>query len=39
MNVFYKLLLYFQKRGFEVCGRIAERLGIGQEWLELLLFI
>lgn len=28
MNVFYKLLLYFQKRGFEVCGRIAERLGI-----------
>jgi len=22
------LLLYFQKRGFEVCGRIAERLGI-----------
>lgn len=28
MNVFYEILLYFQKRGFEVCGRIAERLGI-----------
>lgn len=28
MNVFYSLLHYFQKRGFEVCRRIAERLGI-----------
>ncbi|MDX1363977.1 PspC domain-containing protein [Arenibacter latericius] len=28
MNIFYKLLYYFQKRGFEVCRRIAERLGI-----------
>ncbi|MDG1570714.1 PspC domain-containing protein [Robiginitalea sp. M366] len=27
-NVFYRLLYYFQKRGFEVCRRIAERLGI-----------
>lgn len=24
----YNLLYYFQKRGFEVCERIAERLGI-----------
>lgn len=24
----YDLLYYFQKRGFEVCERIAERLGI-----------
>ncbi len=24
----YNLLYYFQKRGFEVCRRIAERLGI-----------
>lgn len=28
MIFFYKLLYYFQKRGFEVCRRIAERLGI-----------
>lgn len=28
MNIFYRMLLYFQKRGFEVCRRIAERLGI-----------
>ena len=28
MNIFYQLLYYFQKRGFEVCRRIAERLGI-----------
>ncbi|WP_281540833.1 PspC domain-containing protein [Maribacter aestuarii] len=28
MNIFYDLLHYLQKRGFEVCGRIAERLGI-----------
>jgi phage shock protein PspC (stress-responsive transcriptional regulator) len=28
MNLFYKILYYFQKRGFEVCRRIAERLGI-----------
>lgn len=28
MNFFYTLLYYFQKRGFEVCRRIAERLGI-----------
>lgn len=28
MNLFYTLLYYFQKRGFEVCRRIAERLGI-----------
>lgn len=28
MNVFYQLLYYFQKRGFEVCRRIAERMGI-----------
>ena len=28
MNLFYKALYYFQKRGFEVCRRIAERLGI-----------
>jgi len=28
MNFFYQLLYYFQKRGFEVCGRIADRLGI-----------
>ncbi|MGC1516993.1 MAG: PspC domain-containing protein [Maribacter sp.] len=28
MNVFYDLVLYFQKRGFEVCRRIAERFGI-----------
>lgn len=28
MNLFYQMLYYFQKRGFEVCRRIAERLGI-----------
>ncbi|WP_282057071.1 PspC domain-containing protein [Maribacter luteus] len=28
MNVLYQLLYYFQKRGFEVCRRIAERMGI-----------
>jgi len=28
MNLFYRILYYFQKRGFEVCRRIAERLGI-----------
>ncbi|MCT4629256.1 PspC domain-containing protein [Winogradskyella sp.] len=28
MNLFYKLLHYFQKRGYYVCQRIADRLGI-----------
>lgn len=28
MNVFYQILYFFQKRGFEVSGRIAERMGI-----------
>ena len=28
MNVFYRILYYFQKRGVEVSRRIAERLGI-----------
>jgi phage shock protein PspC (stress-responsive transcriptional regulator) len=28
MTLFYDILYYFQKRGFEVCRRIAERLGI-----------
>ena len=28
MNFFYQILYFFQKRGFEVCRRIAERLGI-----------
>ncbi len=28
MNSIYKPLLYFQKRGFHVCQRIADRLGI-----------
>ena len=28
MNIFYKALLYFQKRGYYVCQRIADRLGI-----------
>jgi phage shock protein PspC (stress-responsive transcriptional regulator) len=28
VNIFYTLLYYFQKRGFEVCRRIAERFGI-----------
>lgn len=30
MNIFYRALLYFQKRGFYVCQRIADRLGIGE---------
>ncbi len=28
MNGFYQFLYFFQKHGFEVCRRIAERLGI-----------
>ncbi|WP_238934890.1 PspC domain-containing protein [Aurantibacter crassamenti] len=28
MNFFYNILYYFQKRGFEVCRRIADRMGI-----------
>jgi len=28
MNIFYTTLYYFQKRGFAVCKRIAERIGI-----------
>ena len=28
MNLFYQILYYFQKRGFEVSRRIAERLVI-----------
>lgn len=28
MNRFYKLLLFLQKRGFYVCQRIADRLGM-----------
>ena len=28
MRVFYKLLIYFQKRGYYVCQRIADRMGI-----------
>ncbi|MDP5229146.1 MAG: PspC domain-containing protein [Cellulophaga sp.] len=28
MNIFYQVLYFFQKRGFEVCRRIAERIGI-----------
>lgn len=28
MKWFYQILVYFQQRGFEVCRRIAERLGI-----------
>ncbi|GAB4164715.1 MAG: hypothetical protein Tsb0033_26260 [Winogradskyella sp.] len=28
MNWFYSLLYYFQKRGYHVCQRIADRLGI-----------
>lgn len=28
MNFFYNLLRYFQKRGYDVCQRIAERMGI-----------
>lgn len=28
MNILYTALLYFQKRGYYVCQRIADRLGI-----------
>ena len=28
MKIFYKLLLYFQKHGYYVCQRIADRLGM-----------
>ena len=28
MNAIYKPLLYFQKRGYDVCQRIADRIGI-----------
>ncbi len=28
MNFFYNILHYFQKRGYYVCQRIADRLGI-----------
>lgn len=28
MNIFYKPLLFFQKHGYYVCQRIADRLGI-----------
>ena len=28
MRIFYGILYYFQKRGFEVCRRVAERWGI-----------
>lgn len=28
MNSFYKLLLFFQKHGYYVCQRIADRLGM-----------
>ncbi len=28
MKLFYKLLLYFQKHGYYVCQRIADRVGI-----------
>ncbi|WP_445957226.1 PspC domain-containing protein [Yeosuana sp.] len=28
MNIFYNTLFYFQKHGYYVCQRIAERLGI-----------
>ncbi|WP_424120491.1 PspC domain-containing protein [Robiginitalea sp.] len=28
VGIFYQILYYFQKRGFEVSRRIAERLGI-----------
>ena len=28
MNFFYNALLYFQKRGYYVCQRIADRMGI-----------
>ena len=28
MNIFYKILLYFQKHGYYVCQRIADRFGM-----------
>lgn len=28
MNYYYKILLYFQKHGYYVCQRIADRLGM-----------
>ena len=28
MHSFYSLLYYFQKRGYDVCQRIADRIGI-----------
>jgi phage shock protein PspC (stress-responsive transcriptional regulator) len=28
MNILYSALLYFQKRGYYVCQRIADRIGI-----------
>lgn len=28
MNIFYKLLLYFQKHGYYVCQRIADKFGM-----------
>ncbi len=28
MNIFHKALLYFQRRGYYVCQRIADTLGI-----------
>ncbi len=28
MHIFYQILYFFQKRGFEVCRRIAESMGI-----------
>ncbi|MGB1309509.1 MAG: PspC domain-containing protein [Oceanihabitans sp.] len=28
MNIFYSILLYFQKHGYYVCKRIADRLGM-----------
>ncbi len=28
MQTFYSLLHYFQKRGYDVCQRIADRIGI-----------
>ncbi|SEQ12810.1 phage shock protein C (PspC) family protein [Hyunsoonleella jejuensis] len=28
MNMFYRILLFLQKRGYHVCQRIADRFGI-----------
>ncbi|MBQ0786727.1 MAG: PspC domain-containing protein [Oceanihabitans sp.] len=28
MNIFYSILLYFQKHGYYVCQRIADRFGM-----------